>query len=642
MNYSILLGGIGGDSHSVGLAIIRNALLNKGYKVNYIGIQNNITDFIKQASNYNVVMISNMDGHILHYLARQQDLKQQIEQSKAIWMLGGNLSVDKDNINEGCFKQFGFAEVFMSFIDITSVITVLQKKLSEAKLIEKPFFNKCHELLPPRFNHGTKFNFLAERAKVLSQWHTGKLASNFVDNAGFLQQQANFVEYSGNAHLGNLKPLLQPRSGVSQIREQFELFEAFKKAGAQLLSYQIDSLTRNNLYELVEASFSQENKNNLNGFPLINHDLKKVRALQTKIAMPMQTRHSTRDPRLLAELSYAAGVTSFEGGSICYNIPYYKNYTLAESIQRWMYVDQLTGHYYKNYGIKLDREFFGTLTATLIPPCLAITTNLLESLLAAAQGVKSVSLGYAEQGNRIQDVAAIKVMKKLASKILTEWGYVDVQVNTVFHQYMAAFPKSHALASQLIYHSMQTATIARADRIIIKTPVESYRIPSCEDNVRAIKLATVAREEAIALTVPENQLNTEMTLIEMEVMAIFNEVVQLGNGNLAEGIILAFNKGVIDIPFSPSLYNKNKAVTIRSVTGAIRFLNVGNLPFPAAVKDFHKEQTALRCQAEKLKMRETAYLLLEKDVLFLQREHQFKWPLDQIMSQELPYGRNNK
>ncbi|HEX7733725.1 MAG TPA: hypothetical protein VF458_02640 [Ktedonobacteraceae bacterium] len=73
--------------------------------------------------------------------------------------------------------------------------------------------------------------------------------------------------------------------------------------------------------------------------------------------------------------------------------------TLEESIKTWQYMDRLTGLYYERFGIVLDREFFGVLTGTLIPPCLAIMVNIIEALFAVAQGVKSISLGYAEQGN---------------------------------------------------------------------------------------------------------------------------------------------------------------------------------------------------------------------------------------------------
>src|SRR5205814_4761912 len=119
-----------------------------------------------------------------------------------------------------------------------------------------------------------------------------------------------------------------------------------------------------------------------NGFPVVNHGVSSLRRVMAETRMPIQPRHSTRRPELLAEISYAGGVTAFEGGAICYNIPYYKDYPLAESIARWQYVDRLTGRYHSRFGIALDREFFGTLTGTLIAPSIAIASDLLESVLA--------------------------------------------------------------------------------------------------------------------------------------------------------------------------------------------------------------------------------------------------------------------
>ena len=217
---------------------------------------------------------------------------------------------------------------------------------------------------------------------------------------------------------------------------------AFKNVGARVLSYQVDSLTRNNNYVDAEIAIRESyasGRSTVNGFPVINHGVGGLRRIISEVQVPLQTRHSTRDPRLLAEISYAGGVTAFEGGSICYTIPYYKNYPPDQSIAAWQYVDYLTGLYFKRFGIVLDREFFGTLTATLIPPCLAIATGIIEAILAIQQGVKCVSLGYAEQGDRVQDIAGIRVIGEMAEKFIRNLGYKDVQINTVFHQYMAAF-----------------------------------------------------------------------------------------------------------------------------------------------------------------------------------------------------------
>jgi methylaspartate mutase epsilon subunit len=343
--------------------------------------------------------------------------------------------------------------------------------------------------------------------------------------------------------------------------------------------------------------------------------------------VPLQSRHSTRDPRLLAEISYAGGVTAFEGGPICYNIPYYKNYPLRDAIATWKYVDRLTGIYFERFGIALDREFFGTLTATLIPPSIAIASNLAEAVLAAQQGARCVSLGYAEQGNRVQDIAAIRVMESVSREVLAGLGHGDVAVHTVFHQYMAAFPQSEHRAEELIFGSSVTAGLARATRILTKTPAESRKIPTVEDNVRGLLLTRLGIEAAQGRQMPEG-VEEEARILRREVLAIFESILDCGHGGLEEGIVRGFDLGLLDIPFAPSVHNRGEVLTARDVEGAVRFLRTGSLRFDAEVRDFHERKMDERRQAEGFTGRSRDYLLVESDVLRIPRELYRTWPLD--------------
>ena len=46
---TIVLGGIGADTHSVGLSILRQAASSQGYQVHYMGTQNQLEDFFAVA-----------------------------------------------------------------------------------------------------------------------------------------------------------------------------------------------------------------------------------------------------------------------------------------------------------------------------------------------------------------------------------------------------------------------------------------------------------------------------------------------------------------------------------------------------------------------------------------------------------------
>lgn len=617
--YRILLGGLGGDSHSVGLHILHRALVAQGYRVEFLGTQNTLEDFTRRASGFDVVMISNMDGHAEHYLKEFRP-PAAAPGRRALWFLGGNLTVGDTEGYQDRFERQGFDRVFVKFVDLTTVLDCLARSLQGREPVSLDAVERRDE------------QFFREREEVLAAWPTGRAAASLEDNAAFLREQPSFPRLLAETDAGLRPMVVQPRSGVPGVDEQIALFRHFRAAGAAALSYQVDSLTRNNRYaDAAEAIATSARTGHtvLNGFPVVNHGVEALRRIVVEIGVPLQSRHSTRDPRLLAEISYAGGVTAFEGGPICYNIPYYKNYPLREALATWRYIDRLSGIYFKRFGIPLDREFFGTLTATLIPPSIAIASNLVEAVLAAQQGVKCVSLGYAEQGNRIQDIAAIRVMAEVSREVLAGLGYKDVAVHTVFHQYMAAFPQSEQRAEELIFGSSVTASLAGATRILTKTPAESRQIPRVEDNVRGLTLTRLGIEAARGRQVPQG-VEDEAHILRREVLAIFESLLDCGYGDLDEGVVRGFDLGLLDIPFAPSVYNRGEVQTARDVHGAVRFLRTGALRFDVEVRDFHEHKMEERRRAEGFTGRNRDYLLVESDVLRVPRELYQAWPLDAV------------
>jgi methylaspartate mutase epsilon subunit len=635
--HTILLGGVGGDSHSVGLTILRQSLAAHGYQVRYLGTQNTLSDFFQMAGMANLVMISSMDGHARYYLREFPSLRREFKTNGTLWYLGGNLG--SNNGSEREFIEMGFNRVFLNFIELETVLNMLDRDLNGTEAVANyPALweqSLSATLSLPRTASDALFDnemFESTRREVLEHWKTGSGARGLAGNANFLLRQPSFPRIQAQAMMGHGRPLVQPRSGVALIGEQIKLFKNFKRAKVKVLSYQVDSLTRNNNYVGAEEAIRESRMlgvSTINGFPVINHGVTGLRRIAQQIRLPLQTRHSTRDPRLLAEISYAGGVTSFEGGAICYNIPYYKDYPLAESIRNWQYVDYLTGLYHKLFGVVLDREFFGTLTATLIPPCIAIVTNILETLLAVRQGVKCISLGYAEQGHRSQDIAAIRMMGEMTREIIGNMGYKDVQLNTVFHQYMAAFPPCENRADELIRNSAITAARSEATRMIGKTPVEAFRIPTLTDNLTGIELINSGLATAPECHVDEARITEECAVIRREVEAIFESVIMSGHGDVAQGIVTGFQKGFIDIPFSPSVHNRGEVMTTRDVEGAVRFLSPGNLQLDRETRQFHADKVSERRRAEGIHSRLQDALLVERDVMQVACCRYDRWPLSQ-------------
>ncbi|NLE69789.1 MAG: methylaspartate mutase subunit E, partial [Clostridiales bacterium] len=336
----------------------------------------------------------------------------------------------------------------------------------------------------------------------------------------------------------------------------------------------------------------------LNGFPAVNHGVSGCRMVTSALKAPVQVRHGTPDARLLCEITMAGGFTSYEGGGISYNIPYAKNATLTDTLLFWQYVDRLIG-FYEDAGISINREPFGPLTGTLVPPCVSNAVAILEALLAAEQGVKNITVGYGQCGNLIQDVAAIRTLKQQTKEYLERFGYHDVVVTTVLHQWMGGFPPDEAKAFAVICWGSAVAALANATKVIVKTPHEAMGVPTKEANaagLRATKqVIMMLADQAIA---DGEKLEQEMAIIHEETACILERTLELGDGDAALGTVRAFEAGVIDVPFAPSRFNAGKIMPARDNHGAIRLLDAGRLPLNDKLIAFHQDMIKRRADAE--------------------------------------------
>ena len=112
---------------------------------------------------------------------------------------------------------------------------------------------------------------------------------------------------------------------------------------------------------------------------------------------------------------------------------------------------------------------------------------IIEALLAAEQGVKHVTVGYGQNGNQLQDVAAIKALEQMTESYLRQYGYEDMVVTTVFHQWMGGFPEDEAKAYGAIANASVTAALAKVTKVIVKTPHEAIGVPTKEANANGLK-----------------------------------------------------------------------------------------------------------------------------------------------------------
>ncbi|MBQ1249982.1 MAG: methylaspartate mutase subunit E [Clostridia bacterium] len=471
----------------------------------------------------------------------------------------------------------------------------------------------------------TDDEFYKIRKEILGTWETGAQV-DLDDAIAFhksLPEHKNFAAKLNKAKETGAT-LIQPRAGVGLIENHIELLKHLQDEGeADLLPTTIDSYTRQNQYENCAEGIRREKEGMangnyrpfLNGFPAVNHGVHGCRELVNALDTPLQVRHGTPDARLLTEITYAGGFTSYEGGGISYNIPYAKNIPIEQTMRDWQYVDRLTG-IYEEAGVTINREPYGPLTGTLVPPCISHAVAIIEALAAAEQGVKHLTVGYGQLGNLIQDVAAIRTLEELTNEYLERFGYTGVTVTTVFHQWMGGFPADEAKAFGVISWGAATAALAKATKVIVKTPHEAAGVPTKEANAQGLRATKQVVNMLFDQAVIGARVEAEKAIIKNETRCILDRCIELGNGDIILGTIAGINAGIIDIPFGPAKCNAGLMLPARDNDGAVRILNTGNLPFTNDLKAFHHDKLAERAKVEH---RDVSFQMVIDDVYAIGR-----------------------
>ena len=387
--------------------------------------------------------------------------------------------------------------------------------------------------------------------------------------------------------------LVQPRGGFPTYKKMFELYNEFVKADIDVLPLTIDSNTRLNDYAMAKKmlTLSEENEMDmLNGYPLVNHGYRATRKMVTHFNKPVSLRHGTPDARLLVETALASGIFEIEGGPITYMLPYSKNFPLDKAFLYWKYVDKVCAKY-STLNEPINRESFGPLTATLVPPCIVIVIQILEMLLSIEEGVKSFSVSFSQNGSMMQDIVTANVLRKLAREYADAWGGEDAIINLVYHQWMGAFPRNKELSDTLITTNTVIAAMVRADKIIIKTRDEAFGIPTMQCNAQSVANTKYTLRTLKGLPVISDEAEEEN--LELEVRALMDAVFNDAADTLWRKVFNTIKNGLIDVPFSPHIINHNAVITIRDDEGNIRIIDKGKLPLPERCFAYEKSKVTL-------------------------------------------------
>ncbi len=435
--------------------------------------------------------------------------------------------------------------------------------------------------------------FFDIREKVLATWPTGadidlKEAVEYQRRLPDTKRMSKKVELAASEG----RTLALPVAGICLIDENIELLRSLQDdGGADLLPTSTDAQTRNNNYveaeRLLEESMAT-GRSLMSGFPIVNHGLAKTRKTTEALSVPMITRLQAVDCRLVAELTFAGGYTGLTGGPMTSYTCYSKHISLAETIKYFQYTDRLVGHYTEQ-GCPLVREMQGYNIGLAYPHCLGIAYDLIDCLLAAEQGAKYFLLSRHQQGSFLQDVAASRVQTELAYEYLGKRGLTDVKVFPELRHWLGTFPIDPAEGYAVISLGTAIGVLAGANVIVLKTVDEGVGLPRKEVNAACTRATKAVINMLAGQRFPDSpELLQEMDFLRRETRAILDKLLDVGNGDLAKGVVEGMKWGFIDAPFAPNISVSDRVRPVRDSSGAIRILEFGNLPIPDDIKKYHR------------------------------------------------------
>lgn len=397
-------------------------------------------------------------------------------------------------------------------------------------------------------------------------------------------------------------PYIQPRGGFPLFEAQLRLTQQLNEAGADFIPLTIDSYTRQNRYDVATQLLRRsedEEKDYLNGYPLVSHGYELTRELYRDIVKPISLRHGTPDARLLVEVAIASGIVEIEGGGLCYCLPYSESFPLDRCLLYWQYVDRVCA-VNSTEGAPIHRESFGPLTATLVPPAIAVAIQILEALLAAEQGVTSFAVSFGQTGSMIQDIATARVLRHLTRQHLDDFGFEPVRCYVVYHQWMGAFSPQPRKAAALIAGSSLVSSMISADKIVVKTVDEALGVPRAEINAEAVDIVRyVLRIFGCTEPVTSPLIDREAALIESETNSILRAIFEMSGNAFWESVFRAFQLGYLDVPFAPHADNANKLISMRDANGSIRIRERGKVPISDEDAEAERQLLGKTSQSDK-------------------------------------------
>ena len=384
----------------------------------------------------------------------------------------------------------------------------------------------------------------------------------------------SFEEFVARRHAAG-ELVVQPRMGFADpVAMRAGLAVTKEAAAATVGTVTLDSYTR--VCDTDSVAHALRNGIALNGYPIVNHPPEVTRAMLDGLEgpdFPVQVRHGSARPADIFRAMLAAGLHATEGGPVSYCLPYSRT-PLDESVRNWTRCCELLMEADHPGGRPHLETFGGCMMGQLCPPSELVAISVLEALFFYRNGLRSISVSYAQQTNMIQDQEAVAALRRLCTELLPGATW-----HVVIYAYMGLFPRTPDGARGLLGKAAELAVTTGSERLIVKTIAEAHRIPTVAENISALEHAG-----AVARSVTARSTADSDNQVYREAYALIDAVLN-SHADLGRAIVVAFKRGLLDVPFCLHPDNAGQARSYLDAHGRLAWSEIGSLPLRGVVEN---------------------------------------------------------
>ncbi|MDR3363683.1 MAG: hypothetical protein LBS91_01850 [Clostridiales Family XIII bacterium] len=450
--------------------------------------------------------------------------------------------------------------------------------------------------------------FRIRKEEVLPQWETSRDIENLDENIAAAHELSvglgrNYAirvreAYERGSHL------FQPQFG--QALTEFMLDGmGYVESESPLVPDGLwnifsDSYTRKNNYKMASDGIERSRKEGstmLNGWPIVNHGVEEARRIKRAIKSPMSLNSTDEDGRLASETALAAGWNACNCRSVTECMAHCKNIRLDEEIRINQYESRLAAIYHER-GVPQSPHIACNLTG--YDSCgFKSFIMVAQALLGAEQGLKQIYLEFGINMNLVQDAAMMRVTKRLCEEYCKRFGYGDVLFIQNNNMFQGAFPPRLEECSAMMSYAVSIGILGGSTALVLKCQDEAFATPSKEGMGASVRIARQIETLVAGLRLPIGaEVKEEEHILELEVRTMMEKCLEAGDGDIALGLCLGVDAGWVQTMITPWKYNRGNVLLMRDAENAMRYYDIGDMPLPKEVQEYHQEKLKGRAKRE--------------------------------------------